>query len=227
MSYTFLAAAGEESSVASFSDIPASVLSRLNLTGAKPYSSGNETASSQSFPSGMTCEPSTEGPGEAWLTSWREVSPVKTSALVESCSESKAPKADFGSKWHESFARWNPQSRSWKIRQLYLFEDLEQSLEIWPKWGSMQNGECSELPMPYGLTGYRLTITNALEFSSRLPTPTVHGNYNRKGASKTSGDGLATVLRRLPTPTASDNKCQMPPKNFKVTKTGMIRHLNP
>ena len=27
-----------------------------------------------------------------------------------------------------------------------------------------------------------------------LPTPTVHGNYNRKGASKNSGNGLATVL---------------------------------
>lgn len=29
----------------------------------------------------------------------------------------------------------------------------------------------------------------------RLPTLTVCGNYNRKGASKTSGDGLATALR--------------------------------
>ncbi len=27
-----------------------------------------------------------------------------------------------------------------------------------------------------------------------LPTPTVTGNYNRKGASATSGDGLATVM---------------------------------
>lgn len=27
------------------------------------------------------------------------------------------------------------------------------------------------------------------------PTPTVHGNYNRKGASKTSGDGLATAVK--------------------------------
>lgn len=26
-----------------------------------------------------------------------------------------------------------------------------------------------------------------------LPTPTIKGNYNRKGASPTSGDGLATV----------------------------------
>lgn len=43
---------------------------------------------------------------------------------------------------------------------------------------------------------------------SLLPTPTVNGNYNRKGLSKTSGDGLATFVRKLlPTPTANDAKC--------------------
>lgn len=29
-----------------------------------------------------------------------------------------------------------------------------------------------------------------------LPTPSVCGNYNRKGSSKTSDDGLATVIKR-------------------------------
>lgn len=38
------------------------------------------------------------------------------------------------------------------------------------------------------------------------PTPTVCGNYNRKGASKTSGDGLATAVKNWPTPQASDNR---------------------
>ena len=40
------------------------------------------------------------------------------------------------------------------------------------------------------------------------PTPTVCGNHNRKGASKTSGDGLATVVaqRTWPTPTATAHK---------------------
>lgn len=37
-----------------------------------------------------------------------------------------------------------------------------------------------------------------------LPTLTVCGNYNRKGASKTSGDGLATAVKRLPTLRATD-----------------------
>jgi hypothetical protein len=39
-----------------------------------------------------------------------------------------------------------------------------------------------------------------------LPTPTVNGNYNRKGASKTSGDGLATFVEKFPTPKLSDYK---------------------
>lgn len=38
------------------------------------------------------------------------------------------------------------------------------------------------------------------------PTPTVSGNHNRKGASATSGDGLATAVRMWPTPQASDNR---------------------
>lgn len=49
---------------------------------------------------------------------------------------------------------------------------------------------------------------------SLLPTPTVNGNYNRKGVSNTSGDGLVTVVRRLallPTPTANDAKCNGTP----------------
>lgn len=36
------------------------------------------------------------------------------------------------------------------------------------------------------------------------PTPTVCGNYNRKGASATSGDGLATAVLKVATPTARD-----------------------
>jgi len=36
------------------------------------------------------------------------------------------------------------------------------------------------------------------------PTPTVHGNNNRKGLSAKSGDGLGTAVRNHPTPTARD-----------------------
>jgi DNA (cytosine-5)-methyltransferase 1 len=38
------------------------------------------------------------------------------------------------------------------------------------------------------------------------PTPTVCGNYNRKGLSERSGDGLATAVMKWPTPTAHNAK---------------------
>ncbi len=34
-------------------------------------------------------------------------------------------------------------------------------------------------------------------------TPSVKGNYNKKGLSERSGDGLATAVAKFPTPTAS------------------------
>ncbi len=39
---------------------------------------------------------------------------------------------------------------------------------------------------------------------SLWPTPTVHGNYNRRGLSKNSGDGLATAVRMWATPSSAD-----------------------
>jgi len=38
------------------------------------------------------------------------------------------------------------------------------------------------------------------------PTPTVKGNYNRKGLTSKSGDGLATAVSRFPTPTVAMRK---------------------
>jgi len=227
MSYTFLLDAGEESWADSFSAIPASVLSRLNLTAEKSCYNDNGTESCQGSLFGMTCEPSTELYGKEILTLWQEGSLARTSVLPGIAQDLKEPKADSGNTWLESFAKFNPVSCSWKIRQLSLFEDLEPFLEIWPKWGSMRNGECWELPMPSGLKELRSLITNAFDALSRLPTPTVCGNYNRKGASPTSGDGLATALRRLPTPTASDKgTIRQLPKRIKYTAKGTLRHLN-
>ena len=40
--------------------------------------------------------------------------------------------------------------------------------------------------------------------SGLWPTPTVCGNYNRKGLSAKSGDGLATAVLKCATPTARD-----------------------
>lgn len=55
-------------------------------------------------------------------------------------------------------------------------------------------------------TGARYGL-NQIQAVKLLPTPTVNGNHNRKGASATSGDGITTALKRqaglLPTPRES------------------------
>lgn len=44
------------------------------------------------------------------------------------------------------------------------------------------------------------SLAGQIAFETVFPTPTVSGNYNRKGASKKSGDGLATYVAKFPTP---------------------------
>lgn len=53
--------------------------------------------------------------------------------------------AECGSTWRGWLVKLSPDGYSWKTPQCSLFEDLEQSLETWPRWGLMQHGECSEL----------------------------------------------------------------------------------
>lgn len=68
-------------------------------------------------------------------------------------------------------------------------EDSELFCETWPKWGIVLDGHAMELPM---LERH----TNESEFSL-WPTASICGNYNRKGASATSGDGLDTAVKKM------------------------------
>lgn len=68
-------------------------------------------------------------------------------------------------------------------------EDSELFCETWPKWGIVLDGHAMELPM---LERH----TNESE-CSLWPTASVCGNYNRKGASATSGDGLDTAVKKM------------------------------
>ncbi len=70
----------------------------------------------------------------------------------------------------------------------------------WNRIVANQRGECLR----------RLSVVQTIldEEFSYLPTPTVKGNHNYKGCSKSSSDGLVTVLKReyLPTPCTSDTR---------------------
>jgi hypothetical protein len=166
------------------------------------------TAFSRLSRSGTTFAPLTDDRGEDVLTWFLAGFPAKTSVAPERALESTENDLECGWKWHGSFAKWHPATSSWKTRQCSLLAGLDEFSETWPRWGSMQDGECLEQKIPSGILAIRSRITSVsvCGFTERVPTPTVCGNYNRKGASKTSGDGLATHCKRYPTPQASDNR---------------------
>jgi hypothetical protein len=147
MSYTYLQEQGEVSSAGCFSDIPQSVLLNLNLTAEKSYSKDNETESCQSSQFGMMSAPSTATRGEEKSMSSAGVFPVKTSQQQEKELVLEENEVDFGQKWPESLAKYDPNTHSWRTRQCLLFEDLTECLAIFPRWGMMHDGELWELAM--------------------------------------------------------------------------------
>jgi hypothetical protein len=134
----------------------------------------------------------------------------------------KASDQAYGLNNYESTKKVEQLSLFGKTSQELFATDLEKFSGAFPKAGTMQNGKLSaqpplerhtlengffSLPTPqaYSFQQSRRPGQTKLDgkLRSLLPTPSVCGNHNRKGASKTSGDGLVTALQKLlPTPTA-------------------------
>lgn len=172
---------------------------------------------------GMTYAPLTASRGEALLMWYLAGFPVRTYQWQEKAQESAESAADCGRTWPGLLARYDPDSCSWKTVQLSLLEDSDECSVTWPRWGMTQGGDAYLLP----------TVapgTNATA-SGLLPTLTVCGNYNRKGASATSGDGLATALKKWPTLTCQDAKNNGAPsqmeRNTKPLNAEVGGPLNP
>ena len=68
---------------------------------------------------------------------------------------------------------------------------LSAMVKLWP---TPVASDTSSRSKPYAQGGTPLSL------AVKWPTPTVCGNHNRKGASATSGGGLATAVSRFPTP---------------------------
>lgn len=151
----------------------------------------------------MTCEPSEP-----------TTSPPAMSSVVDSLAQISVLQADalastvlnlvFGGSSRASFARFDHASSSWKTCQ----ESFPLSVPTGskstsprsftfsatlPRAGMMRSGSLSALPtLARGMSGIGLSLSRG----SLAPTLTVHGNDNRKGLSATSGDGIATAIKR-------------------------------
>lgn len=198
MSWLFSLALVEEYSAATCSDGERSAPSKSTHTQRAYLSPDRTTAFSRPSRFGMTFEHLMDDLGEAVLTWCLEASHARTYRQPEKERESMAHAPGCGGRWRELSVRYDRYSCSWKTHRSLFEEGFPACSLILPKWGSMLDGELSELLM--------LERRTSGTGCGLWPTPTVCGNYNRKGASAKSGDGLATAVLRCATPTARDWK---------------------
>ena len=210
MSWHYSRALEEASSRAGCSDGARFVLSSLTNTRERSSSLDKTTGTSSRSRSGMTSGRSTVSRGEALSTSSRAASRVRTSASLEKETASTESGPAYGGRWLASFAKFDPDSRSWKTLQLSLVEDSTSFSETWPRSGTMRNGESWERPT------LALLIGGKESGSSRIPTPTA-GDAKSSGSRNTAtsrahpGVSLTDYVRgdggagraMLPTPTST------------------------
>ena len=149
---TFLQALEEGFLPTYYSDTSLSAQSRSMDIASKSYQQDKRTVVLHGFPSLGMSRHLTESRGEDSLMSCLEASRAKTSQPQEKEMALTGSDLACGHSLQGSLAKYDPVSCMWKTVQLSLFEDLEQSLEIWPRWGLMLHGVCWELTSPVSTT---------------------------------------------------------------------------
>lgn len=181
-----------------------SALSKSTLTAGGFSCSAKMMDAWSRFQSGQTSEPSMAVRGMALSMSSAADFPAKTSAPQDQVPA--LPESDLacGPRWPESFARFSPDTFSWKTRQCLLLGGLESFSETWPNYGMMRDGECSAQPA--------LEHPTCESESGFVPTPTANDSSNTANSTANrsnpdskhhSGTTLVDYIRLWPTPTAS------------------------
>lgn len=149
MSYTYLQEQGEVSSAACFSDIPQSVLLKLNHIQDPSCCKGNEMEFSQNSPFGMTLRRSMDDHGRELLMWYAGDSPVRTYLQLDQEKVfDQGQEVACGPSRLESLAKYNPSLYLWKTAQCLLDGGLMSFSGTFPAWGMMLDGECCPVTMP-------------------------------------------------------------------------------
>lgn len=138
---------------------------------------------------GLTCAVLPADRGAELLMSFLRAFPARTSAPPEKAQESKGNPRGFGARPPALLAKWNQSSRCWKTAQCSLLADSDESLVIWPRSGSMRNGQCFERP----------TLASPISEAAcgfSLPTPSgVNGGKNNTMGRVDEWGGSSNPLR--------------------------------
>ena len=163
---------------------------------SEPQKDGSPACTCTRETFGCSIHPTT--PAE-WIASQRASLARILAMLERELVSAKEPEAGFTAKSCALLGQYDRATCSWKTSQQSLLRDSAQSLETWPRAGMTVDGRAYQHRQPVP----RTTVIGGGALQS-VPTPTVNGNYNRKGASKTSGDDLATWAKMWQTPVADD-----------------------
>lgn len=187
MSWHYLRGAAAESwEEGSWAGAPDALLNSLPFA-VRSYLLDNETASCTPSPFGTTSAPLTAGHGEEASISFQEGSRVRTLVLPAREIGKMETLSSSGFKWPGSFAKYSPDSCSWRTRQCLLLGGLAEFSETWPKWGLMHDGECLALKTPE-----RHTFGTG---SGLWPTPTANDAKNNGGPSQFARSTIALNVR--------------------------------
>jgi DNA (cytosine-5)-methyltransferase 1 len=183
---------------------------------------------------GMTYKPLTESRGEELLTLFLADFHAKTSAQQDEVQELTENDQVCGNTWQGSLARLDPDTLLWRTAQCSLLEDLELSLQTFPRWGLMQNGALypqQTLVQTISVKEFGLEPNNETFFHTPNTTGMDGGSNSRKALKKRLewptpwaqepgrttvgyGRGLAELVegkkQKFPTPLASDWKPRGP-----------------
>jgi len=201
-----------ESLAGTFSDGEQSAPSNLSHTPQAYLLNVKTTGFSRLSRFGMTFGHLTDDRGAELLTLYQAGFPVRTSVSRGKETDLTASGQDSGWKWPGSWAKYDPDSCSWKTRQCSLLEDSTEFSETWPRWGMTVDGElfpqptlvrrisgkeCGLWPTP-NTVGYR----SDGELAILARTLTDHSEF----VAMTSHAANSKRIRAWPTPTVQDAK---------------------
>lgn len=166
------------------------------------------TAFSRISRSGMTCAPLTADHSEALLTWYLAASRARTSLQQGGARASMARAQDYGARWPESSARYDPATSSWRTHRCLWDEALPWSSVTLPRWGLMRSGLVLRHPTlerPINGTASGLWQTPVADDAVNRSA----GKWNSRGEPK-----LSAQVKLWPTPKANDAEKR---GNFDVT----------